>query len=156
MRSPCRERGWRAGPAFAIMGRMNRGNLLNAPLADGVRRVGFRKWYERELLSSHAHMVLAFLAMIALLGSFEAMRGAALGDQLLNLLGVLASASIGIWALRRYLFLLMRAEDVANQASCGDCGTYGRFRVVGEHPQSQETLVCCLKCQHNWTISVEP
>jgi hypothetical protein len=136
------------------MGRMNRENLLNARLADGVRQVGFRKWYERELLSSHAHMVLAFLAVIALLGSFEAMRGASAGDQPLNLLGVLASAGIGIWALRRYLFLLMRAEEVANQANCADCGTYGRFRIVGENQQSQETLVCCLKCQHNWTISV--
>jgi len=134
---------------------MNRENPLNAPLADGVRRVGFRKWYERELLSSHAHMVLAFLAVIALLGSFEAMRGASAGDQALHVLGLFASAGIGVWALRRYLFLLMRAEEVANQASCADCGTYGRFRVVGEDRQAQETKVCCLKCQHNWTISTE-
>jgi hypothetical protein len=34
-------------------------NPLNRSLADGIRRVGFRKWYERELLSSHAHMALA-------------------------------------------------------------------------------------------------
>jgi len=134
---------------------MNRENPLNAPLADGVRRVGFRKWYERELLSSHAHMVLAFLAVIALLGSFEAMRGASAGDQPLHILGLLASAAIGVWALRRYLFLLMRAEEVANQANCADCGTYGRFRIVGEHGNGQQTQVCCLKCQHNWTISVE-
>jgi hypothetical protein len=133
---------------------MNRENPLNAPLADGVRRVGFRKWYERELLSSHAHMVLAFLAVIALLGSFEAMRGATAGDQPLHVLGLLASAAIGIWALRRYLFLLMRAEEVANQANCADCGTYGRFRIVGENRDGQQTHVCCLKCQHNWTISL--
>jgi hypothetical protein len=36
-------------------------NHLNSRLYDGIRKVGFRKWYERELLSSHAHMVLAFL-----------------------------------------------------------------------------------------------
>ena len=31
-------------------------NPLNRPLAEGIRRVGFRKWYERELLSSHAQI----------------------------------------------------------------------------------------------------
>ena len=42
-------------------------NRLNLRLAEGIRRVGFRKWYERELLSSHAHMLLAFLCVIALM-----------------------------------------------------------------------------------------
>ena len=36
-------------------------NPFNPPLAEGIRRFGFRKWYERELLSSHAHMLLAVL-----------------------------------------------------------------------------------------------
>lgn len=46
-------------------------NPFNPPLAEGIRRFGFRKWYERELLSSHAHMLLALLSTIALLASFE-------------------------------------------------------------------------------------
>jgi hypothetical protein len=33
-------------------------------LAEGIRRHGFRKWYERELLQSHAHLVLCFLCVI--------------------------------------------------------------------------------------------
>ena len=132
-----------------------RDNPLNAPLATGVRRVGFRKWYERELLSSHAHMVLAVLGVIGLLGSFEAMRGASPDQKVVNLVFVLLCAVISFWALRRYLFLLMRAEEIANQANCGDCGEYGRFTVVGENQNEGETEVRCAKCSHQWSISAK-
>lgn len=122
--------------------------------AASVHRIGFRKWYERQLLSSHAHMVLTFLAAIGLLGSFEAMRGATQGEGAINLLGVLACAGIGLWALRRYLFLLTRAEDAANQATCGQCGDYGRFRVVGGGGTPQDTQVSCRKCTNTWSINL--
>lgn len=130
-----------------------RDNPLNAPLAAGVRRVGFRKWYERELLSSHAHMVLAIFAVIALLASFEAMRNASEGEQLMNLVFAGISAAVTFWAMRRYLFLLMRAEVIANQANCEDCGAYGRFQIVREEAGGTQAQVACLKCTHRWTIS---
>ena len=116
-------------------------------------RFGFRKWYERELMSSHAHMVLAFLSMLAVFASLEASRGAEWGDKLVNTVYVVLSAAIGVWALRRYLFLLTRAEAVANQAQCEDCGEYGRFKVVADRRGDAETEVCCRKCQHQWVIS---
>ena len=121
-------------------------------LADGVSRIGFRKWYERQLLTSHAHMVLAVLAVIGLLGSFEALREGSGDERAMNVVFVLLCAGIGLWALRRYLFLLNRAEDVANQASCGDCGEYGRFRVV-PGAAAGSTEVCCHRYGHRWTIS---
>ena len=140
-----------------MMAAMNplRDNPLNAPLAEGVRKVGFRKWYERELLSSHAHMILCVLGVIGMLGSFEAMRGASVDESLMNIVFVLVTAVISGWALRRYLFLLMRAEEVANQANCSECGVYGRFSIVGHSRAQGETEVCCQKCQHRWTISVQ-
>jgi hypothetical protein len=130
-----------------------RDNPFNPHLADGVIRFGFRKWYERELLSSHAHMVLAFLSLVAVFASLEASRGAEFGDRVVNLFYVLLSAVIGAWALRRYLFLLSRAEVVANQAECKDCGEYGRFKVVADDRAHDETEVCCRKCGHQWVIS---
>jgi hypothetical protein len=129
-----------------------RDNPLNPRLAEGVRRVGFRKWYERELLSSHAHMVLCVLAVIGLIGSMEGLRGGTVNEQLLNLLFVIVTAAIGLWALRRYMFLLLRAEELANQAVCEDCGEYGRFSVVDEDAQHLQTRVCCLRCAHKWVI----
>jgi ABC-type nickel/cobalt efflux system permease component RcnA len=131
-----------------------RDNPLNPRLAEGVRRVGFRKWYERELLSGHAHMVLAFLSVIALIGSLEAFRDASAGEKLMDVAFALACGVIGLWALRRYLFLLLRAEEVANQASCAECGEYGRFDVVTEDRTHNETQVCCRKCTHQWKINV--
>ena len=56
---------------------------MESRLFESFKRIGFRKWYERQLLSSHAHMVLAFLSVIALIGS-EVDRLAALVDRLMN------------------------------------------------------------------------
>ncbi|WP_332815424.1 hypothetical protein [Ramlibacter sp.] len=132
-------------------------NILNPPLhlglAEAFRRAGFRKWYERELLSSHAHLVLAFLSLVAVFAALEASRDGGPAERLVNLVYVLLSAAIGAWALRRYLFLLTRAEGVANQAQCESCGEYGRFKVVAPHGGSDEAEVCCRRCQHHWVIS---
>ena len=48
---------------------------VNRRLSDAIQRLGFRKWYERELLSSHAHLVLALLSVVAMLASLEAFSG---------------------------------------------------------------------------------
>ena len=124
---------------------------MNGRLFESVKRNGFRKWYERQLLFSHTHMVLAFLSMIALVSSMEAQRHAEGLTQFLDLVFVLLCALIGVWALRRYLFLLMRAEETANQASCPECGDYGRFRPVCERAQAID--VCCRKCSRQWVIT---
>lgn len=128
--------------------------MPNLELAEGVRRVGFRKWYERVLLTSHAHMVLAFLAVIGMLASFEAMRGGTQSENVLNAFFVIACAAVGQWALRRYLYLLSRAENAANQASCDGCGEYGRFQVMRSSGHGTAD-VCCSKCAHRWTISLD-
>lgn len=122
-------------------------------LVETFQRIGFRKWYERQLLSSHAHMALAFLSMIALVASMEAFRTSQGDTQTANVLFVVVCAGVGGWALRRYLFLLMRAEDAANQASCPDCGDYGRFHVVGQRPRLSEIDVRCRKCSRDWVFS---
>ncbi|MEO7391286.1 MAG: hypothetical protein ABIU58_03865 [Ramlibacter sp.] len=132
-------------------------SALEAPrdsLAERMRRLGFRKWYERELLSGHAHMVLSILSVIALMASMEGFRdGPAV--HLENAVFVVACAGIGLWALRRYLFLMMRAEEIASQANCPNCGEYGRFGVVGDNRTRNETEVCCRKCAHKWAINTE-
>lgn len=126
------------------------------PLASGVRRHGFRKWYERELLRGHAHMVLAFLSVIALIASLEAFREADAHGRIADVAFVLVCGAIGLWALRRYLYLLMRAEEAANQASCPACGEYGRFALVRDDGATGETAVRCRKCSSEWTIAIDP
>jgi hypothetical protein len=127
-------------------------NYLNRPLAEGIRQVGFRKWYERELLSSHAHMLLALLCTIALMAAMELFKGASASDKVLNVVIFLLSGGIGLWALRRYLYLLSHAEAVADQANCPQCGEYGRLTVMAEDQRSGQAQVKCRNCDHTWVI----
>ena len=131
-------------------------NPLNRSLADGIQRVGFRKWYERELLSSHAHMALALIAAVAMMASFEAFHGASPSEKVLNTGFVVVCAAITLWAMRRYLYLLMHAEEMANQANCGQCKAYGQLTLQEEanrlRPAPRMVPVCCKRCGFRWTL----
>lgn len=120
-----------------------------------IRRLGFRKWYERELLQSHANLVLLLLASLGLLGAAEAYsRSAPLLDQLQVVAAALVSAAIGVLSLRRYLYLLNHAEFVANQADCAHCGTYARWNLLDEPGDGQRIRVRCRQCSHEWHIDL--
>jgi predicted Zn finger-like uncharacterized protein len=122
-------------------------------LAAGIRKHGFRKWYERELMQSHAHMALTFICMIGVLAAFEAAskyRGWV--DQLIDVTAIFVCGGGGLWALRRYLALLMHAEHVAHQADCPACGTYARFQLVRADADDERVRVRCRNCSHEWMI----
>lgn len=122
-------------------------------LADGIRKHGFRKWYERELLQSHGHLVLTLACSIGLLAAVEGLfTFDGLADKLLDLLSIALCAGIGLWALRSYLRLLAQAELAASQATCPQCDAYGRFALEQESAP-QQLRVRCRKCGHSWHIS---
>jgi len=127
-------------------------------LDDDLRQRGFRRWYERQLIESHAYLVTGFLALIMMAVALEVIefrRSAA------NLLFLVAVASGGglvcLFAWRRFTQTLFRAEAIAEQAVCGACGTYGRFAVVSAH-DAPDTVsgrvvhVRCRQCAHEWRI----
>ena len=122
-----------------------------------IRQRGFTRWYEHELLLGHAHLVLLVLAALAALGALEAF-GQAGSERLLMVLSLLVSTGIGVLALRRYLFHLMRAELIANQASCPACEVYGRWQVESTEPGDAATgrpeamQVCFRRCRRRWRI----
>lgn len=129
------------------------------PIATAITQRGFRKWYERELIRSHSHLVLLLLCAVAVLGSLEAFSAGRGDDRLLMVVSLLVAAAVGAWALRRYLFFLMRAEVIANQASCAQCKAYGRWQVEAsqsadsDRPEAAAAMsVCCRKCGHRWRI----
>ncbi len=120
-----------------------------------IRRVGFRKWYERELIQSHLHLVLLVLAALGLLGSAEAYSmKVPLAEQLVTLACAAASAAIGLHALRRYLYLLNHAEYVADQAVCRRCTTYGRLDLLDEARDGARLHVRCRACSNDWNIEL--
>jgi hypothetical protein len=123
-------------------------------LAEGIKKHGFRKWYERELLQSHAHLVLTFLCVIGLFAAFEAAwRFKGWQDQLLDFGAAALCATVGLWALRRYLHLLNHAEWAAHQADCPHCKTYGRLELLNANASGDNVSVRCRKCGHQWQIT---
>ena len=100
---------------------------------------------------------LALLNRDCTIGLLAAMEAAArystLQDRLLDALAVLLFAAVGVWSLRRYLYLLNHAEFVANQADCPGCGTYGRLELTGHPVPGEGAQVRCRKCAHCWSIN---
>jgi hypothetical protein len=122
-------------------------------LADGIRKHGFRKWYERELLQSHAHLALTFMCALGVFAAIEAAtRFRSWSDQLTDIVAVLVCTGTGLWALRRYLYLLAHAEAAAHQAACPACTTYGRMELIQADESGESALVRCRKCGHGWQI----
>jgi hypothetical protein len=120
-------------------------------LGDGIRTIGFRKWYERELLQSHAHMTLAFLSAIGVFAAVEAFGHVqSAWDRAFDAAAIVLCAGVGIRSIRRYLYLLNHAEQVANQADCPHCKAYARFTLVDAH--GAQLRVQCRTCAHRWTI----
>jgi hypothetical protein len=132
--------------------------------ADGIRKLGFRRWYERQLIESHAWLVTGLLSLILAIACFEefSVRGPVV--KALLMVAVIAGAGVlCLAAFRRYQFMLVRAERLAEQSTCGECGVYGRLRLIasrlaaavpdvdGREPD-EELTVECRKCGHQWTM----
>ena len=124
-------------------------------IAQYIRQHGFRRWYERELVRGHAHLLLLLLCALAVMGAIEAF-GQQRGDQrLLMVLSLVVATVLGLVAMRRYLFHLGRAEALAHQAACPHCHAYARWQVDGPADEKPEGLcmpVCCRACGGRWTI----
>jgi hypothetical protein len=114
---------------------------------DSIRRLGFNRWYERQLIESHAWFVSGFVCMIAIAACMEELtfRGS-----VWHLLGysavVLAAGIVGVYGIVRYQRILVQAERMGEQATCAGCGTYARFKMVSG------SLAQCRKCAHEWRL----
>ena len=129
--------------------------------ADGIRRLGFRRWYEKQLIESHAFLVTGFLSMIAMLAFLEEFSLRSPGLTLLATSALIAACGmVCAWSLRRYHAVLMRAEHVGEHSTCGRCTAYGALEIVdsgrsasGPDPEAPPWLkVRCRKCGHQWMI----
>lgn len=135
-------------------------------IVEGVRRLGFRKWYERQLIEAHAWLVTGFLLLILAMSLFEVrndLSGAR--ERFLMMAGVLAAAIGCILSWLRYHHVLETTELAAALATCPHCGTYGRMKVVHSAAQSDTAvagnplladlphlLVRCRQCAGEWRL----
>jgi hypothetical protein len=123
-------------------------------LDDGIRRFGFLSWYSRELTQAHLRLVLLLFSAIGLFAALELLgREAPLSQQLLNTALLLVCLGIGLWSLRRYLYLMMRAEGIAQQAVCEKCKAYGKLKLTPPEARDGKVTVACRRCAHAWQIS---
>jgi hypothetical protein len=133
-------------------------------LVDDLRRLGFRRWYERQLIESHAYLLTAFLALILLLAGIESLDYLK-GSLMFYVAILLAAAGAGTLmfiAWRRFITLLQRAELFAGSAECAQCKAWGRFEVIGAEAAGDEdpveagrphwVRVRCRNCGHDWRL----
>jgi hypothetical protein len=135
-------------------------------IVEGIRKLGFRRWYERRLIEAHAYLVTGFLALILAVAFLE-LRGETPtgGERMAYLLGAVASLAGGIVAWLRYHRMLALVEWAGEQATCPACGEYGRIRLLAASPHAPAgdpdselageiplLRVSCRACNNEWEI----
>jgi len=132
--------------------------------ADAIRKLGFKKWYERKLVESHAYLVTCFLCMILVVALLEEFSFRAPGVKPLVTLALIAGGGlVGLFSLRRYGAIMGEAERLGGRSTCEGCGAYATFDVlesggsdgpsqVGDGTPATWLRVRCRKCGHAWTM----
>jgi len=116
---------------------------------ESIRRLGFNRWYERQLIEGHAWFVSGFICLITIAACMEAISLRGSPWQLLGYAAAMLGAGIvGIYGFVRYQQILVRAERIGEQATCPGCDTYARFKLVSG------SLAQCRKCAHHWRFIV--
>jgi len=134
-----------------------------------IRRLGFRKWYERQLIDCHLALVTCFLSGIAIVALLESVNLLDFGWRpAMTLCFVFAAIVLGWYSFRRYITVLERAELYGQRSTCPNpnCLVYGRFEIlatgmdeppsrVGEAVaplQAAWLRVQCRKCGTSWRM----
>ena len=128
-----------------------------------IEQHGFRGWYERQLIESHAYLALGFIALIFLLSGLELLSHAEAGVRyLIVLIAAAAGGMLLVVAWRRFGVLLARAEHFAEAATCPQCKAWGKFKVLAEESSSASDppeagrphwlSVRCTQCDAVWKL----
>ena len=84
--------------------------------AEGIARLGFKRWYERQLVEGHAYLVTCFLCMIVVAALIEEISFKDGGTRpLMMLLVLFAAGAVGVFAWGRYRVILALAEQMRDQ-----------------------------------------
>ena len=125
---------------------------------EGIRKHGFRKWYERQLIESHAWLVTLLLAVLAMAAGLEAVSVRnGLAEFLFDAAVVAAGAALSWVSWRRYAHTMLVAEHVGHQAECPGCRRQGFSAAPVEEPgRPMQLIAACRRCGHRWPIDVVP
>ncbi len=132
---------------------------------DRIRQLGFRKWYERQLVLGHAYLVVCIggMMLVAVAGEIYAERHTPSGLAWALLIGV-TGVLLGIVGWERYRRIMVFAEHLGNHAVCQRCQAYGRFQITEagsalrqepidiRNPEEVWLRVHCRKCGNEWRM----
>jgi hypothetical protein len=119
--------------------------------AGAIGKLGFERWYERELLLCHSWLVACLLCAFALLALLEELSMGEFGwGSAAVLTAAFAAGGIAWYALARYLAMLMRALHIAERSRCPRCSAHGKYRLVSATTRSMN--VHCRQCGGEWSI----
>lgn len=125
-------------------------------VAGGIRKLGFRRWYERQLIEGHVYFVTGFLSGVMIMAGLEQLSVRGPPGQFQEMLALTVGGFfLAVWSLRRYHRILDRAEWHGEQSTCPQCKTYGALEVVesgGERADDtgEWLKVRCRRCDHRW------
>jgi hypothetical protein len=125
---------------------------------DAVRKRGFRRWYERQLIESHAYLVTGVLSLVMMLIAIEYIEfRESIGNALVLAVIAASGAVLSVFAWKQFNRLLFRAEALAGQAVCATCRAYAKFDVLDARDSSEAISgrclrVRCRKCRHEWSM----
>ena len=128
-----------------------------------IERHGFRRWYERQLIESHAYLALGFVALILLLSGMELLSDTQSGVRYLIVLMTAAAGGMLMFvAWRRFGVLLARAEHFGEAATCPQCQAWGKFKILSQESSRPEDPpeagrphwlnVRCKQCEAEWRL----
>ena len=118
--------------------------------ARSIEKLGFKRWYERQLLESHAWLVTCILSALAICAVLELV-----GLRVSNLASIVTLALVYVagvlcWhSLKRYRAIMGAAERLSEQSTCKSCRAYAAFDLTAEHPLSAR----CRKCGNEWRFN---
>lgn len=131
-------------------------------LSEGIRKIGFRRWHERQLLQGHLYLASALLCLVLVLAALEGFASRELStDFFVGLALVLGGGAVGVWALLRYIQMLVMAQHAADRSVCARCKAYGLLEATGSGARRSggatdvviaPTRVRCRRCGNEWTI----
>lgn len=134
-------------------------------LSEGIRKIGFRRWYERQLIESHLYLISGFMCLVMVLASLEgfSFRTPA-WETMLRFAAMIGGGVVCMWTVRRYFEMLAVAEYASEHSVCEKCTRYSGLELSGvitrrpdtRDDEGDEALppvgVRCRKCGHEWTI----
>ena len=123
---------------------------MTAEPARSIEKMGFKRWYERQLIESHAWLITSSLCALAICAVLELH-----GFRVTSLASVLALAFVyaagvtGWHGLKRYRAIMGEAERLSEQSTCRSCKAYAAFELVRETPLSAR----CRNCGNEWRFT---